>query len=62
MVKNLWDQSIRFYDLLARSHWKAPALQQIQKDLAALSPEQRAIVRRCVVLSLGNGLSRGIKG
>jgi hypothetical protein len=56
VVKNLWDESVEFFDLLARGHWKAPAIQQLQKDLAALSPEQRSIVRQCVLQSLGTGL------
>ncbi len=43
IVKNLWDKAIQFHDLLARGHWKAPALQQLQKDLAALTPKQREI-------------------
>src|SRR5262245_16181811 len=56
IVKSLWDRSIGFFDKLDLGHWKAPRLQQLQKDLATLSPEQVALVRRCVVESLGNGL------
>jgi hypothetical protein len=56
IVKNLWDRSIGFFDKLALGHWKAPVLQQVQKDLSALPPEQVALVRRCVVESLGHGL------
>jgi hypothetical protein len=56
MVKNLWDESLEFFDLLAQGHWKAPALQQLQNDLMAMSPEQRIIVRQCVVKAMGTGL------
>jgi hypothetical protein len=56
IVKILWDKAIQFHDLLDRGHWKAPLLQQLQKDLAALTPKEREIVRRCVVQSLGVGL------
>lgn len=58
IVKNLWDESVEFFDPLTRGHWKALAIQQLQQDLGALSPEQRAIVRQCVVQSLGAGLHR----
>lgn len=56
IVKNLWDNAIEDYDLLARGHWKTPAVQQLQKEVAALTPQQREIVRRCIVESLGSGL------
>jgi hypothetical protein len=58
IVKNLWDESLDFFDRLARGHWKAPADQPIQRELMALAPEQIALIRRCVVKSLGAGLHR----
>ncbi len=58
LVRNLWDESVEFFDRLARGRWKTPALRQLQEDLAAFSPEQRAIVRQCVLQSLGAGLHR----
>ena len=58
IVTNFWDESVEFFDQLVRGHWKAPALQQLQKDVAALSPAQRATVRQCVLQSLGAGLHR----
>jgi hypothetical protein len=56
VVKNLWDKSFEFYDLLARGHWKAPSLQELQDQLAAFSDEQRDVVRRCIAQSLSHGL------
>jgi hypothetical protein len=56
IVKNLWDEAIEHHDLLARGHWKAPALQQLQKDLARLTPKQKKIVRQCIIEALGSGL------
>lgn len=58
VVKNLWDESVEFYELLAQGHWKAPDLKKLQKDLASLSTKQRAIVRQCVIKSLSAGLHR----
>src|SRR5262249_32258767 len=58
IIKNLWDESVEFFDLLSRGHWKAPALKKLQKEVVALSPQQLAIVRRCVVETLGVGLHR----
>ena len=56
VVNKLRDAAIADYDGLASQRWKAPALQQLQADLAALSPDQRAVVRRCVILAIDAGM------
>lgn len=52
LMVNLRDKGIENYDLVAKSHWKAPYLQQLQADLKKLTKDQKEIVRRCVVHSL----------
>jgi hypothetical protein len=56
IITKMFDEAIGAYDGLARSHWKAPTLQQLQADLAALTPEQRDIVRQCVIEAIGSAL------
>ncbi len=53
---NLRDRGINHYDLLAKGHWKAPSLQNLQNDLSKLTAEEPDIVRRCVVKVLDNAL------
>ena len=56
IITRLRDNAIEQYDGLAQSHWKAPALQQLQADLASLTDEQRAIVRRSVISAVDAGM------
>lgn len=56
VIKNLWDRAIEHHDLLAKKHWKSPALQEVQGALASLDEEQKEIVRRCVVEAVNVGL------
>ncbi len=56
VVNKLRDAAIEHYDGLASQRWKAPALQQLQSDLASLSPDQRAVVRRCVISAIDSGM------
>lgn len=56
VVTRLRDAAITHHDLAVKRHWKAPALQNLQSDLAALSPEQRQVVRRCVIDALDTGM------
>src|SRR5262249_12988151 len=58
IFRHLRGESTTFFQRLARGHWKAPADQEIQKEVMALSPEQIALIRRCLVKSLGAGLHR----
>jgi hypothetical protein len=56
LVTKLRDSALDFFDGLARSQWKRPSTGKLQADLATLSPEQREIVRRCVVACVDRGL------
>lgn len=56
IMANWRDEAIDHVDGLLRSHWKAPALQTLQCDLAALSEDHQAIVRRTVVSAVDVGL------
>lgn len=50
------DAAIDHVDALLAAHWKAPRLQSLQNDLRCLTPEQRAVVRRCVIEDVDGGL------
>lgn len=50
------DPAIDHFDGLARRHWKAPGLKNLQNDLATLTDEQRLIVRRALIETLDNAL------
>ena len=56
IMKKLRDEAIDYYDGLARKHWKAPGLQPLQVALATMTPEQRAVVRRCIISSVDAAL------
>jgi hypothetical protein len=56
VISQLWDSALEHHDLLAKAHWRAPALQNLQDELAALSEKQKEIVRRCVAEALRDGL------
>src|SRR5947208_13521777 len=46
IVKKLRDRALDDFDLLARGHWKAPALQNLQETLMTMPPDHLAICRR----------------
>jgi hypothetical protein len=56
VVTKLRDAVIDHADVLLAAHSKAPGLQALQAELRRLTPDQRAIVRRCVVESVDSGL------
>ncbi len=56
IISQLWNQPIEHHDLLVQGHWKAPALEELQANLSALSEEQKETVRRCVLEALNVGL------
>ena len=56
IITRLRDNAIEQYDGLAQNRWKAPALQQLQAELASLTDEQRSIVRRCVISAVDTGM------
>jgi hypothetical protein len=56
VVTKLRDRAIDHADALLSARWKAPGLQALQADLQRLTPEQRAVVRRCVVVAIDSGL------
>jgi len=56
VVANLRDSTIYKADTLLAAYWKSPGSQALQSDLQRLTPEQRAVVRRCVIASIDSGL------
>src|SRR5260221_13394506 len=56
VIANFRDEALDFFGGLARGHWKSARVQGLQTALAAMAPEQRAVVRRCVLASLDAGL------
>ncbi len=56
LMAKLRDAAIDNADGLLSAHWKAPGVQSLQNDLAKLTPDQRAVVRRCVVDSIDAGI------
>eukprot|EP00456_Euglypha_rotunda_P062006 TRINITY_DN51_c3_g3_i1.p1 TRINITY_DN51_c3_g3~~TRINITY_DN51_c3_g3_i1.p1 ORF type:complete len:169 (+),score=22.40 TRINITY_DN51_c3_g3_i1:905-1411(+) len=56
LMAKLRDAAIDHADALLAAHWKAPGLQSLQNELRQLSPEQRAVVRRCVIEAVDGGL------
>jgi hypothetical protein len=56
IVTQLRDTTLDFFDGLAYGRWRAPATRRLQVDLAALSSEQREVVRRCVVACVDRGI------
>jgi hypothetical protein len=49
IITTLRDPGIAFFEVLEAGQWKAPSLQQLQREVAALTPAQRTTVRRCIV-------------
>ena len=56
VVNKLRDAAIDHTDGLLACHWKSPGLQALQADLQRFSPDQRAVVRRCVIEAIDSGL------
>ncbi len=56
LVAKLRDSAIDHTDALLSARWKAPGLQSLQTDPRRLTPEQRAVVRRCVIAAVDGGL------
>ena len=56
LVTKLRDVAIRHFDLLSQGHYVAVSWKPLQDEIAALSEEQRGLVRRRVVSSVEFGL------
>lgn len=56
VVAKLRDAAIDHADGLLAGRWEAPGLRALQADLRRLTPEQRVLVRRCVVAAVDSGL------
>ena len=50
------DRAISFYAMATEKKWKGKSLEKLQDDIAKLTPEQRDVVRRCVIQALDHGL------
>jgi hypothetical protein len=56
LMANLRDRCIDDLDRLAAGAWRAPSVQALQADLATLSADQRALLRRCVLRVIDGGI------
>src|SRR5262245_5185034 len=56
ITRQLRDRAIEHFDRLLAGHWKAPALQELQQELATLDGRQRQLARRALVDSLDTGI------
>jgi hypothetical protein len=56
LVTQSRDVAIRHFDLLSQGHYVAVSWKPLQDEIAALSEEQRELLRRCVVSSIECGL------
>jgi hypothetical protein len=56
LMKNLRDRGIDDLDRLLASHWKAPALKKLQRELKALTTTQRTLVRRAFVEAMDSAI------
>jgi hypothetical protein len=55
-MTNLRDKGIEFFDLLAKGHWKAERLRQIQSDVNRLSESHRSVMRRCMITTIDGAI------
>src|SRR5947209_3320537 len=55
VMANLRDKAIDFFDGLSCGRWKSARTQPLQAALAAMTFEQRAVVRRCVIAAVDAG-------
>ncbi|HOB53070.1 MAG TPA: hypothetical protein PK176_10660 [Acidobacteriota bacterium] len=49
IVKNLRDKAIRQHLLMQRGHWRAKAIQELQNQVVALTPDLKDLLLRVVV-------------
>ena len=56
IVEHLRDSGIDFGDILLKKQWKAPALQNIQKELGNLSDHQKTIIHKAIVLTIDHAI------
>jgi len=56
VVTQLRDRAIDFFDMAAKGKWKSPGIQSLQTQLAKLSPNEIALIRRCVVEAVDHGM------
>lgn len=56
IVTNLRDKAIEHYDMLEKGLLKAPGFQKLQKELGKFTPQQRDVVRRCVINTVDDGI------
>ena len=56
LMANLRDEALEYYDRLARARWRGPHLAPLQREVAALTEGQRAILRRGVVATVDHAI------
>lgn len=56
LVTQLRDPAVYFFDAACEGRWKSPGMQDLQAELAALSPEQRDVARRALLMALDAGI------
>jgi hypothetical protein len=56
IMEHLRDRGLEFVERLLAGHSKAPALAELQGEIATLSTREQALVRRCVAASIDGAL------
>jgi hypothetical protein len=56
IMTKLRDRAIRTVDVLLAGEGKAPSIQQLQNELAALTKDQKDLIRRCVIDSVDDAV------
>jgi len=49
VITKLRDRAIEQHLRMQEGHWKSPAIQELQREVVALSPEQKELLRHVVV-------------
>jgi len=57
LMENVRDPAIAEFDFLVKSHWSAPNVQRLQRDLAVLTTSQLDVARRAVIRAIDRGLN-----
>jgi hypothetical protein len=56
LMENLRDRAINHCEVLLEGRYTAPSLLKLQSNLASLTEEQRAVVRRCVISAIDHAI------
>jgi len=56
LMENLRDRCVEHFEWLASQKWRAPGLQALQADVAAIGEHERGVVQRCVVAGVDSAI------